>query len=189
MKNEIKAIIFDFVGVLLFERSGYAPDYYVDEADKAIGRMDNDDEFKAKITKKFSLGEKEFDSLLRRIVNKYEPLLPLWSLLPELRRKYKLAVINNGTALTLAKFQLKYEINEKFDLFISSAIEGIGKPDKEIYLRAAGRLNVKPEDCLFMDDSLKNVRGAQTAGMQTIWWRNRESGFERFVKYLNLESL
>jgi len=42
------------------------------------------------------------------------------------------------------------------------------KPHPEPYLMAAGRLAMKPEDCLALEDSFAGVRAAHAAGMQTI---------------------
>lgn len=41
-----------------------------------------------------------------------------------------------------------------------------GKPDPEIFLLAAQRLNVSPENCLAFEDSSNGVRSAVSAGMQ-----------------------
>ena len=41
-----------------------------------------------------------------------------------------------------------------------------GKPDPEIFLLAAQRLNVSPENCLAFEDSSNGVRSAVAAGMQ-----------------------
>jgi HAD superfamily hydrolase (TIGR01509 family) len=133
---------------------------------------------------KFNLGEKEFDAILEKIVNKYEPLKFLWNLLPALRKKYKLAIINNGTALTLREFENRYNIKVRFDLFVSSALEGIKKPRKDIYLSAASQLKVNPKNCLFMDDSELNIRGAKRCGMKTIWWKTQEDGIADFKKFI-----
>ena len=42
------------------------------------------------------------------------------------------------------------------------------KPDPEIYLLAASRLNVQPQDCLVLEDSPNGVRAGVAAGMNVI---------------------
>ena len=42
------------------------------------------------------------------------------------------------------------------------------KPDPEIYLLAARRLDVKPQDCLVLEDSPNGVRAGVAAGMNVI---------------------
>ena len=42
------------------------------------------------------------------------------------------------------------------------------KPDPEIYLLAAQRLGVEPQDCLVLEDSPNGVRSGVAAGMNVI---------------------
>lgn len=184
--KKIKAIIFDFIGVLLFPCAGYKRNKIIDEIDYAIGKVIDDKLFKKEITKKYSLNESEFNEVLDKIIDKYEPLEPLWSLLPEIRKNYKLAIINNGTSLTLPKFKSKYRLNNVFDLFVSSAIEGFKKPDKHIYELTMRKLGLESKECLFMDDSLLNINGAKKLGMPTIYWKNPRIGFKKFKEFINI---
>ncbi len=182
--NNIKAIIFDFVGVLMHVKSAYKPNKIVDEMDKVIGSVTDDEIFKKEIMKKYNFNETEFYRILDDVVQKYERYNPLWEIIPELKTKYKLAIINNGTALTFPIFNERYKISETFDLFISSAVCGFKKPDKKIYLLASKKLGAKPEDCLFIDDLEENIKGANAVGMKTILWEDGKKGFEEFIKFI-----
>lgn len=184
--NGVDAILFDLMGVLLFTKSDYRPDPLIDGIDNAIGGVIDDEVFKQEALNKFHLSESDFDEVLTKIVDKYEPFQKLWELLPELRKYYKLAIINNGTALTLPQFNQKLNFNKYFDLFISSAEEGLQKPDAEIYINTAKRLGVALERCLFMDDSKVNIEGAKKVGMQTLLWPNKETGYEKFIKLIGV---
>ena len=182
--NGIDAILFDMMGVLLFQKNYYQPDPLVDEIDTLIGSVTDDNVFKQETLKKFRLNDNDFDKILTKIVDKYEPFQRLWDLLLELKKYYKLAILNNGTALTLPQFDQRLNFKKYFDLFISSAKEGKKKPDSEIYETAAKRLRVEPNKCLFMDDSEENIEGAKRAGMQTILWPNKEDGFKKFIELI-----
>jgi HAD superfamily hydrolase (TIGR01509 family) len=180
----LEAVLFDFMGVLLFLRRDYAGEKTVDAVDDMIGGVVDDEVFQNAVLEKIGIGGEEFHRILTRIPDKYEAYPPLWNLLPALRKKYKLGIINNGTRLTFPYFDAKLKLSERFDLVLSSGAEGVRKPDLEIYLRASRRLGVEPRRCLFMDDSELNIRGAKHAGMQTVLWRNREEGFHRFSEIL-----
>ena len=56
-----------------------------------------------------------------------------------------------------------------FDTVLVSCHEGVMKPDPEIYHRAAKRLGVSPEECLYVGDGgSQEHRGAHEAGMRTL---------------------
>lgn len=55
-----------------------------------------------------------------------------------------------------------------FDAVLFSCHEKVMKPDPEIYLRAAARLGVEPQRCLFVGDGGSHEHeGARNAGMRT----------------------
>jgi HAD superfamily hydrolase (TIGR01509 family) len=188
-RSGMEAVLFDFMGVLLFLRKDWPGEKTVDAVDDMIGGVVDDAAFRMAVLDRFDIGEEEFQKVLHRVPEKYEAYPPLWDLLPALRKKYKLGIINNGTRLTFPYFDSKFHLSERFDAILSSGAEGVRKPEPGIYLRAARRLDVQPRDCLFMDDSEANIRGAQQAGMQTVLWRNREEGFRRFIKKLESDGI
>ena len=55
-----------------------------------------------------------------------------------------------------------------FDVVVESSIEGVRKPNPEIYRRACERLRVAPEQCVFLDDLGINLKPARAMGMTTI---------------------
>lgn len=55
-----------------------------------------------------------------------------------------------------------------FDDIVISGEVGMRKPEPEIFLLAARRLDLKPEDCVFVDDLALNVDGANALGMTGI---------------------
>ncbi|MFA6421947.1 MAG: HAD-IA family hydrolase [Candidatus Buchananbacteria bacterium] len=190
MKNtmKIRAIIFDFMGVLAFKKENYQPDAIVDGVDAIVGNLTNDFDFKKEAQEKFNLTDKEFEKILIKIVDKYEQNSDLWKLLPEIKDKFKLRalIMNNGTTLTLPYFNKKFNFGY-FNEFICSAEVGIKKPDPEIFKLCARRLGVDVKECLFMDDQLANVESAKKLGMQTIWWSDRQKGMADLLVFLNIE--
>jgi putative hydrolase of the HAD superfamily len=56
----------------------------------------------------------------------------------------------------------------RFDVIVQSAVEGIRKPDPDFYRRACDRLEVEPDECVFLDDLGINCKPARAMGMHTI---------------------
>ena len=57
-----------------------------------------------------------------------------------------------------------------FDTSCYSYDIGFAKPDPSFFTEAARRIGDAPESILFVDDSLKNVKGARAAGMDAVHW-------------------
>jgi putative hydrolase of the HAD superfamily len=66
------------------------------------------------------------------------------------------------------------ELLALFDVVVESSLEGVRKPEPEIYRRALSRLAgvvgrpVPPADCAYLDDLGVNLKPARALGMRTI---------------------
>ena len=61
---------------------------------------------------------------------------------------------------------------ELFDVSVISAEVHLHKPQPEIYRLAIERLNLKPEECIFVDDLRENCEGAEAVGMTAVRHRS-----------------
>ena len=82
-------------------------------------------------------------------------------------------LITNGETEFQSRSIEALGLREMLDVILISAAEGLRKPDAALFLRAAERLGVTPEQCLFVGDNpVADVLGAQAAGMSTAWFAN-----------------
>ncbi len=58
--------------------------------------------------------------------------------------------------------------SECFDGTLISADVKLMKPQREIYDLLCSKFSLKPEECVFIDDSAANIEGAEVAGMSGI---------------------
>ena len=92
------------------------------------------------------------------------------------KEQYKVACITNnvkagrgpGMSSDDDKASKVSKVMELFDDVIESSVEGIRKPNPEIYKLACQRISVEPEKCLFIDDLGINLKPAKELGMKTI---------------------
>jgi 2-haloacid dehalogenase len=90
-------------------------------------------------------------------------------LLRELQAKgYRVLALSNWSAETFPVARPLYPILEAFEGLVISGQEGTTKPDPAIYRLLCERYGVVPERAVFLDDSLRNVQGAQAIGMHAI---------------------
>jgi putative hydrolase of the HAD superfamily len=84
----------------------------------------------------------------------------------------KLGIITNGPSPFQEKKIQAMGIAHYFSVVLVSTAEGVAKPDPEIFWRAADKLGVKPAETVFVGDNPQaDMKGAQVAGMRTIWKR------------------
>ena len=100
------------------------------------------------------------------------------------RNIHKLAIVSNMTRDTLSFMRKHFEWLELFDELIFSCDIGNNKPERRIYIFCLNRIEVPPQECLFVDDSVENVHGAMESGMKVIhfksffqFWQELEKNF------------
>ena len=87
----------------------------------------------------------------------------------------------------------KLELTDYFSYILSSEEAGCEKPDPRFFRLCAQKAGVDTAECLFIGDSLKgDVLGAESAGMQALWYAPTEADFSRhpgFTRYSQLQNL
>ena len=68
----------------------------------------------------------------------------------------------------------KTDLMRKFDAVIDGNDVTKAKPNPEVFLTAAEKLQVQPENCIVFEDSVAGVEAANTAGMVSIGIGNKE---------------
>lgn len=97
------------------------------------------------------------------------PTQGLMQFLPEAKKAgLKMAVATSAITAN-ADFTLDgLGIREYFTAVIDSTMVHKGKPDPQIYLKAAEELNILPQNCVVMEDALAGIESAKRAGMDVI---------------------
>ena len=87
-----------------------------------------------------------------------------------LRGRYRLALVSNAYAEQdqWLRKQFGVDVYTDFDVYINSAQTGVRKPDPAILELALERLDVQPEEAVFIDDALPNVDAGQALGLHTV---------------------
>lgn len=61
-----------------------------------------------------------------------------------------------------------FGISGDFDAIANSSVIGSYKPQKDFFLAACALVDTPPSQCLLVDDSDRNVRGARAAGLSAL---------------------
>jgi len=81
----------------------------------------------------------------------------------------RLAILSNELDLFYgADFRTRLPFLSDFDAIVDATYTGILKPDPRAYAAVMDALGFAAVDCVFVDDQMKNIAGAETAGMQAV---------------------
>ena len=207
--KEITTIIFDFGGVLLnlnmpacvdaFARLGY------DKIDTLV------DHYKQKglflLYEEGKISTDDFFIELQKIVGLHTSIEDLeqaylsflgdlpqekLDMILELRKKYKIYMLSNINKFVFdyCKKKFFYTDNHVFEDYFDKAYlsfeMNVCKPDNLIFEKMIQDANLTPEQCLFLDDGIKNIEAANSLGFNTHWVQRGED-FSFLEKMLHLQ--
>ena len=110
------------------------------------------------------------------------------------KQHYKVACITNnvkagkgpGMNQNTEKANQVGQVMDLFDAIIEASVVGIRKPNPAIYQLACQALEVKPNDCAFLDDLGINLKPAKKLGMATIKVLGEEQAISDLSKLTGL---
>jgi putative hydrolase of the HAD superfamily len=103
------------------------------------------------------------------------------------RSMYKTACLTNNFGSVEAEVSAEVAaVYELFDAVLESRTLGVRKPDPRFYEFACSALDVKPEECVFLDDLGVNLKPARALGMHTIKVTDTEVALRELAGVLQL---
>lgn len=81
---------------------------------------------------------------------------------------YKLAVGSNSIRMTIEIMMNYAKLTDYFDFMLSNQDVKNPKPDPEIYLTAISKMNLKPENCLIIEDNENGIKAATASGAHLL---------------------
>lgn len=187
----IKAIIFDLWETLGTKNVGISkslqdkfgiektPDFmHLYETSVQLKEWRSEEEMAQNFLKEFKIEQGEENikyiiDLFRKGVEDATMFSGIKEILQELKRNYKLGFISNTTVFEAVVLD-KWGIRDLFDVVSFSWELGIKKPTKEIFDITLNKLEVSPEEAVFIDDGEKNISMAEEYGLNGIIFKSAE---------------
>ena len=85
---------------------------------------------------------------------------------------HRIYALTNWSAETFPVARKKYDFLQLFEGILVSGEEHLKKPDPKIYQLILDRYQINPSTALFIDDSERNIIGAQSVGLNTIHFKH-----------------
>ncbi len=194
--SEIRAVLFDFGGVLAEEGFSNGLESLAKEQRLPVRDMTAEG-MRAVYDSGFVLGkatESEFWALLRqrtairgddneltaKLLNGFIIRGWMLDLVRRLREQGYITGILSDQTDWLDRLDARFNFYQLFDRVYNSYYLGKGKHDPSLFGEVAADLDLPPAAILFVDDNAENVARAKASGMQAIQYVDRQS----FVKEL-----
>jgi putative hydrolase of the HAD superfamily len=84
---------------------------------------------------------------------------------------YRMAMLTNNVREWEPLWRSMLPVDEIFETVVDSGFVGCRKPESRIYALTLERLELRAEDCLFIDDVEVNCEGAKRMGMNAVHFR------------------
>ena len=88
--------------------------------------------------------------------------------------KLRVVALTNWSAETFPVALKKFDFLHWFEGIVVSGEEKTRKPFPEIYKTTLSRFNLDPEECLFIDDNLRNVKAAELLNIPSFQFKSPE---------------
>ena len=201
--GRIKNIVFDFGGVLVDWNPHYLYDKYFGSREKADWFLGNICTYEwnvqadggkpfaeciAELSAKYPQWTKEIQLYFDRWIEMMGEELPgMREMVLRLKEAgFGVYGLTNWSSETFCQVRERYAVFGLLDGMVVSGEEGVTKPDREIFRRLLERYSLNGNECIFVDDSPKNVEGAIRAGLGGIVFHSPEQLWEDLKKSVNL---
>jgi phosphoglycolate phosphatase len=134
--------------------------------------------------------DNEYQNLARDILRPFPGVVELLDFLK--KKKIEVCVASSGT-LEKIEFNLNQtKLRKYFNIITSSDEVTKGKPDPELFLLSAKKMQIDPNRCLVIEDSLSGIEAAKKANMTVVGVSNTfktdellQSGADKVVKRID----
>jgi putative hydrolase of the HAD superfamily len=96
----------------------------------------------------------------------------LFEFAKSLKKKYALGLLSNAWSGARDFLTRKYDFLDIFDVSIFSAEIKMAKPDPKFYFWILEKLELKPQEAIFVDDFIENISAAKEIGLRTVHFKN-----------------
>ena len=104
----------------------------------------------------------------RLLIPGVQPILPVVAEARRLFGKCPMAVASGGMRSLVEETLATLRLSELFPVVVGSGDVERGKPEPDVFLKAAALLGVAPEDCIVYEDAPAGLEAARRAGMKAV---------------------
>lgn len=195
----IKAILFDFDGVLTVDKTGSRSvlNYISKATDIPFDTLKTEYyKYNERLLNGQLTHEEMWDDFCKSLGQdiKYNLLIDsfrhtpldreMLDLVKGLKGKYKTGMVTDNKCDRINEILSHYNLSGLFDVVSVSADYRSGKESAYIFSKTAEKLALAPENCIFIDNTAKNLIAAKQIGMKTILFDDENRDINEFKNHL-----
>lgn len=187
----IKAVVFDFGNVICKFDNGLFLRSLLPHTDKSFGEL-KDAIYASDLPRRYETGLVSSEEFFREAARKgnlsvsmgeffraftdiFTPIPSTFALIRELKKRHKVGLLSNTNEWHYENYFKSVEVFPLFDSVTLSFDVKEMKPGAGIYRDALGKLDVPPEESVFIDDIEAYAEGARRVGMNGIRYASHAS--------------
>ena len=188
--EKIKAVLFDFDGVMTIDKTGtesickyisrnmgidrnlFETEYRKYNIDLLIGKIKHEDIWD-NLCKNIGVNipiKILHDSFIHTPIDN-----DMYNLVKELKEKrYLTAMLTDNKIDRIKMIEKEFGFDKYFNAIIVSGEIGSGKDTKTIFLKALDKLKIESKESIFIDNQDRNLKVPQELGIKTIFYDDKE---------------
>jgi len=193
--NKIKAIFFDYDGVMTKDKTGTQSICKYISENYNIDKNIFENEYR-KYNNDLLYGITTHEKIWNKICQNLNENIPISILYDSFentpinnemhdfvkiikRKNIKTALITDNKMDRIKIITEKYKLNKIFDIIIVSAEIGFGKDNEKIFKIILDKLSIKSNECIFIDNQEKNLIIPKNIGINTIFFDTENNNIEK----------
>jgi beta-phosphoglucomutase-like phosphatase (HAD superfamily) len=140
-----------------YPRGGLTPDALMDDYEVLLGRTVPREDIFARYTVAFQAG-----------LEKLQEVTVIAEIARQWRGRVPMAVASNGRRANVEASLTVTKLLPLFDYLVAAEDVARGKPEPDVFLEAARRMDVAAVDCIVFEDTDEGLEAARRAGMRRM---------------------
>jgi putative hydrolase of the HAD superfamily len=198
---KVSTVIFDFGGVIaeegwakgvriIAEKCGFEPEEFfnacvetIGETGFVIGKTDEHGYWKA-VKRRYDIPF-SVEELKEEILPRFEIRPYILELADRLRENYRTVILSDQTHW-LDELNGRHVFFSHFDIVFNSYHDGNSKSSVSYFTETCTKLDIFPQEAVFIDDNKGNIERARSIGMNAILYETYEQVAAELGEFVNL---
>jgi FMN phosphatase YigB (HAD superfamily) len=169
-QREFAVLVLPSTGVTFVPSPRYLQDEAIEEVDAAAHNVVDERRFWSRVQRRFGIDAADLAAMQEQLAFKYCRNLNVWSRLPQLHKRFRLALLHSGPSVLLPYWRERYGYDRFFEHALTTGDLGLTPASPDVYRHLAISIGVPTAACFVVHDELEPYLAAREAGCSAYRW-------------------